>query len=233
MNKLNFSGDDAMTEDHLKEIDKYKEFDHDAIAEQYNGLCTNYDEIFSKVGWPDPKRCADFVNELTQEDAKTQISVLDLGCGTGLVGEYLSKMGFQNIDGVDASPGMLRQATNKQVYKNLDELFLGSPDTYPTKYHEKYDFTTASGILADNHLDTSVFEEMLLSLKTGGYAIFSTRVEYLTKYAYGPYMEKLSSSGKWKQVKTASHFKYDQSEEIEGLSRFKKAEVMVYAFQKL
>ena len=40
-------------------------------------------------------------------------------------------MGFKNIDGQDASIGMLRQATQKDAYTNLDELFLGSPDTYP------------------------------------------------------------------------------------------------------
>jgi hypothetical protein len=43
--------------------------------------------------------------------------------------------------------------------------------------------------LADNHLDNSVFEEMLLSLRNGGLAIFATRTEYLEKYGYGPYMK--------------------------------------------
>jgi predicted TPR repeat methyltransferase len=41
---------------------------------------------------------------------------LDLGCGTGLVGEYLAKIGYTNIDGVDASEGMIRLANAKNVY---------------------------------------------------------------------------------------------------------------------
>ena len=62
--------------------------------------------------------------------------------------------------------------------------------------------------MADNHLDNSVFEEMLLSLKKGGITIFTTRVEYLTKYGYGPYIEKLEAEGKWKLVKRDVFDKY-------------------------
>jgi len=38
---------------------------------------------------------------------------------------------------------------------------------------------------------------MLLALKTGGVAVFATRTEYLTKYGYGDYMQKLTDEGKW------------------------------------
>ena len=66
----------------------------------------------------------------------------------------------------------------------MDELFLGKPDTFPEKYRGKFDIVTASGILAEGHLGTSVFDEMLLALKKDGLAIFTTRIEYLTKYDY-------------------------------------------------
>jgi hypothetical protein len=42
-----------------------------------------------------------------------------------------------------------------------------------------YDVVTASGILAEGHLSSAVFDEMLLALKEGGYAIFATRTMYL------------------------------------------------------
>ena len=73
-------------------------------------------------------------------------------------------------------------------YHELKLMFLGSPETFPEDLRNRFTFTTASGILADNHLDCSVFEEMLLALKPGGIACFATRTEYLTKYGYGPYM---------------------------------------------
>ena len=125
-----------------------------------------------------------------------------MGCGTGLVGQYLHDDGFRQIVGLDASPGMLQEceATKPGIHKELVELFLGKPDTYPENLHGRFDIVTGSGILADNHLDCSVFEEMLLSLKNGGLAIFATRTEYLEKYAYAPYMKKLEEDGRWKLV---------------------------------
>ena len=79
---------------------------------------------------------------------------------------------------------MLEKAREKNAYSELDELFLGSPDTFPQKYIGQYDIITAAGILAEGHLDNKVFDEMLLALKVGGYAIWATRTMYLTKYNY-------------------------------------------------
>ena len=87
--------------------------------------------------------------------------------------------------GVDASPGMLEKAKEKNAYENLQELFLGQPDTFPMGLRERFDAVTAAGILAEGHLDNNVFDEMLLALKQNGYAIFATRTMYLEKYSYG------------------------------------------------
>lgn len=70
--------------------------------------------------------------------------------------------------------------------------------------------------MADNHLDNSVFEEMLLSLRNGGLAIFATRTEYLEKYGYGAYMKKLEETGKWKFVKNLVFGRYDNMDERIG-----------------
>lgn len=107
-----------------------------------------------------------------------------MGCGTGLVGQYLAEQGVKNIVGVDASVKMLEKAREKGAYKELDELFLGRPDTFPEKYHGVFDAITASGILAEGHCDSKVFDEMLLALKVGGIASFATRTMYLTSYKF-------------------------------------------------
>ena len=48
---------------------------------------------------------------------KNDISILDLGCGSGLVGEQLHKRGYQNIDGIDLSAEFLKEAQKKGVYR--------------------------------------------------------------------------------------------------------------------
>ena len=75
---------------------------------------------------------------------------------------------------------MLEKAREKDAYGELSELYLGRPETFPEQYHGKFDAITASGILAEGHCDNRVFDEMLLALKVGGFAIFATRTMYLT-----------------------------------------------------
>jgi len=58
-----------------------------------------------------------------------------MGCGTGLVGQYLKERGFKHVVGVDASKGMLEKAKEKESYESLQELFLGRPETFPKEYH--------------------------------------------------------------------------------------------------
>lgn len=133
-----------------------------------------------------------------------------MGCGTGLVGKYLNDKGFKNIVGIDASSGMLSKAAEKEVYSELEELFLGKPETFPSKHHDAYDAITAAGILAEGHLDEKVFDEMLLALKVGGYAIFATRTMYLTMYGYEEKIRNLEKEGRWVLVKEVTFERYDQ-----------------------
>ena len=45
--------------------------------------------------------------------------VLDVACGTGLVGEHLAGLGYDCIDGADFSAEMLSRAAARKVYRDL------------------------------------------------------------------------------------------------------------------
>ena len=125
--KLDFNTE-QLTDEHMAEMEKHAGFNQANIKEHYNDLCANYEQIYLKVGFPDPKQAAEYVQEFVSnntEERRDQVEVLDMGCGTGLVGKYLGEYGFTNIDGVDASTGMLAESREKGVYRSLDELFLG------------------------------------------------------------------------------------------------------------
>lgn len=154
-----------------------------------------------------------------------------MGCGTGLVGQYLKERGFKTVVGVDASAGMLEKARAKESYTELHELFLGKPETFPKEYHNRFNAVTAAGILAEGHLDNNVFDEMLLALVDNGYAIFATRTMYLEQYSYGQKIKELEELKKWKLVKEITFDRYDQLEEAIG--RFSKVEIKGFVYQKL
>ena len=160
-------------------------------------------------------KCAELSKEFIG-DAAEEVKVLDMGCGTGLVGQYLAERGFKSIVGVDASAGMLEQAAKKRAYTDLVEMFLGKPDTFPPKFHNAFDVVTASGILAEGHLDNKVFDEMIISLKVGGYAVFATRTMYLGEYGYSQKMKELEEEGMWKYIKEITFDRYDRLEETIG-----------------
>jgi len=78
---------------------------------------------------------------------------------------------------MDASDGMIENAKKKEIYSEIHNNFLCRPEefkkNYPT-YIGNFDFVTASGLLAEGHATNDVFDEMLMSLKVGGYAIFTS-----------------------------------------------------------
>ena len=78
-------------------------------VEAYSRLAGVYDEI---VVDPCHDRWASFLHELWSSDPEGVRSVLDLGCGTGLLAEELTARGYRVV-GVDASDAMLALARER------------------------------------------------------------------------------------------------------------------------
>ena len=174
-------------EDSRKEFEIHGDFSQDTISQKYDELCRNYEEVYNTVGWPDPSKCADYLISLGYtKDSE----VLDMGCGTGLVGKYLKeKSGVETVKiiGIDASDGMIKKAESKGIYTEIRKHMLCNPESFKEKQAdlvERFDFVTASGLLAEGHATPDVFDEMILCLKRGGYAIFTSRVEYMEPLKY-------------------------------------------------
>lgn len=57
-------------------------------------------------------------NTLTTLD-KDAVQLLDIGAGSGLVGEKLRARGFTNLVAIDLSPKMLALVEKKNIYKSM------------------------------------------------------------------------------------------------------------------
>lgn len=93
------------------------------------------------------------------------MKVLDLGCGTGMIGEHLSQKGFKNIIGCDLSQGMMGVADKKGCYSELVEFDINNIDDFPQKWKNGFDIVVCSGMINNNHMDWRLFEEMVLGCK--------------------------------------------------------------------
>ena len=70
--------------------------------------------------------------------------VLDVACGTGLVGAYLAGLGYAQIDGVDFSGEMLRRAGERKIYRHLWQ----HDFTQPARLEEAYDALICVGLFS-------------------------------------------------------------------------------------
>lgn len=91
--------------------------------------------------------------------------ILDLGCGTGLVGVELSKRGFRHVDGLDVSPGMLDVARSKKIYGDL----LVGDMTQPIDLSgQTYDAAIAVGCFGGGHLGPEHLTNIVKCVNPGG-----------------------------------------------------------------
>ncbi|KAL2866192.1 class I SAM-dependent DNA methyltransferase [Aspergillus lucknowensis] len=121
-------------------------------------------------------------------------TILDAGCGTGLVGEALAKAGFaMAIDGADLSPPMLKIAEDTGVYRNLMLADLTQPLSAPD---ETYDIITCCGTFTRGHVGPDpALREFVRLLKKGGVIVATVLQEIWVTGGYKAEVEKLAAEG--------------------------------------
>lgn len=114
-----------------------------------------------------PARVAALVGERYPDG---MLDLLDLGCGTGLLGKYLGGIHGLLI-GVDLSPGMLAQAAQLQIYDDfLTTDLLTALRGMPA---DCYDVVAACDVFIYSGDLTEVVPATARALKPGGHFIFS------------------------------------------------------------
>ncbi|XP_063970668.1 methyltransferase-like protein 27 [Lytechinus pictus] len=148
--------------------------DVDELEKKYDELCEYYDE-----GNHEPQYLSNAPYEtaraVIQLEPNRNVKILDVGCGTGLVGEELFREGYQNIHGVDMSAGMLKMCKKKNVYSKLVRARFGPSE--PLEYVNGYfDVVMSCGTFVPGaHLNQTCLPELFRLLKPGGYMVIATR----------------------------------------------------------
>jgi predicted TPR repeat methyltransferase len=97
----------------------YGEKTSDEFRAVYREWADNYDrDLIDEFGYLAPQAA---VACLKTHLPSLNAPILDMGCGTGLVGQLLFDAGYQIIDGLDLSFEMLEKARALGVYRALDE----------------------------------------------------------------------------------------------------------------
>ncbi|NCV53136.1 MAG: class I SAM-dependent methyltransferase, partial [Gammaproteobacteria bacterium] len=97
----------------------YRDHTSETQKETYRQWADTYDqELLEEFGYRAPHAAVEhLLNIVPDRDSQ----ILDMGCGTGIVGELLHVAGYREIDGLDLSPEMLAKAKERKVYRKLGE----------------------------------------------------------------------------------------------------------------
>ena len=145
----------------------------------YKKWAQTYDEDFAlNSNYLSPEIISSFFNKHAKN---TDTPILDVGAGTGLVGEYLYKKGNKSIIGIDISSEMLEQAKLKGCYSSLVEADITKK--IPLK-NNSIGSVVSAGTFTHGHVGPDSFDELLRITKPGGLFILSINSKVFIKNGF-------------------------------------------------
>ena len=124
------------------------------------------------------------------------VKIIDIGCGTGLVGKHLKAEGFLYFDGIDISEDMLSIAKSRG-YTNL---FLGSLNKQLPVLTDSYDCAMCIGVFTHGHVSSDRFNELCRITKPGGYVCFTVNEGVFDKYGFKEMITEFEANNRWNVI---------------------------------
>lgn len=141
-------------------------------ADLFDGYAEGFDRhLVEKLGYRAPAALREFLDR--HGGASPGLTILDLGCGTGLAGEAFRDLAARGgaLIGLDLSHGMLEKARARGIYADLIEGDLLETDWGAAG---RIDLIVAADVLVYLGDLAEVFRRAAKLLKPGGLLLFST-----------------------------------------------------------
>ncbi|XP_030852681.1 methyltransferase-like protein 27 isoform X2 [Strongylocentrotus purpuratus] len=171
-----------------------------ALQTTYDDWSQKYNQDVAKSAYNGPEILAMKMAEIIRDK---DCRILDVGCGTGQVGELMVKRGFTNLHGMDFSEKSIEVARTTGCYRSVryaDVLNGGITDK-----DNEYDALVTVGTFVPGHLNTSCFQEFARVVKPGGLIVIVMRESYLFDFPEFNQLDsavvKLSKNGTWRYLK--------------------------------
>lgn len=176
----------------------YSSKDNEELAARYDEWAKDYDaDLERDFAWSGHILAAQTLAKYTSPD----VSVVDVGCGTGLCASELYRLGYRQIDGFDLSLGMLDLAGDLGIYTQLSQAVLGEPLQYSTN---SYEAAVASGVFTVGHAPANGWDEIVRIVCPGGYFVLTIRLDIFEANGYLQKEQELVTSGKWELIEASA-----------------------------
>ena len=153
------------------------------------------DDVLGTVSQPNSVQI--FNKYITDNNQK----IIDVGCGTGLVGLELKKLGYTNFDGIDISKEMIDIAIDRG-YKSL---LLGNLNNSLPIESNSYDAALCVGVFTHGHVGPSRLKELTRIIKSQGLVCFTVNEDVYKSYGFDEVIERLESENVWKILELTKH----------------------------
>jgi predicted TPR repeat methyltransferase len=171
------------------------------VMQQYDEMAPTYDAtLLNDWGYQAPA----FAAELLARYIDLKSLVLDVGCGTGLTGQELGRVGFETLHGVDISAPSLESASKKGVYDSLVRADLLEPLPFADS---TFDGAVCVGVLSYITGD-GLFREMCRVVRPSGILVLSHRTDLVVQREFDKLIAGLAAEGLWSSIETSAHLPY-------------------------
>jgi predicted TPR repeat methyltransferase len=137
------------------------------IVNLFDSYADNFDrDLVGNLKYRTPVLLAETIKRFVPP---TPLDILDMGCGTGLMGERLRRM-KRTLTGVDLSPNMLEKARQRDIYDQLVDADLVK---FLEAQHQAFDLAVAADVFVYVGDLSPVFSAVRKALRDGGLFCFS------------------------------------------------------------
>ena len=166
------------------------------VKQFYTDWAQQYNQDVNSAEYSGPVIAAKLLNQ-NLSDKKARI--LDAGCGTGLVGVELQRLGYIHLDGFDLSLEMAELATASGAYRqvtgNID--MMPAVENFPQR---EYDALLSIGVFTLGHVPPQALEVLVKLVRRDGLLVISTRSHYFEQTDYQKCVDALLSCGQLGQL---------------------------------
>ena len=187
-------------------------------------------DLVSKLGYDIPRQMVATLLEVASVP-EGRWAVLDLGCGTGLVGEQIAPHSCR-LAGVDLAPNMIERARERGFYTDLHCADIAATLAQQGSGPDRYDVVTAADVFIYVGKLESVIPAIRGVLRPGGWFAFSAeavesmpgatsaecRLGLMGRYAHGAdYLRRLATqSGFNVELLRPTRIRFEHRRPVEG-----------------
>ena len=211
-------GDDKISNNEAINSALHLDGDPQKLRAFYDEWAKNYEIDITDAGYSGPQIAAKLFHQFhpsREQEVCYAFNILDAGCGTGLVGDELSKLGYAQIDGFDLSDAMAQKAIETGSYSDVNsgiDIMLAAQSYSP----QSYAGVICIGVFTLGHVPPEALRVLIGLVATGGLLVVSTRDQYYDQSDFQQVVDDSIASGEITLLKLVRDAPYNK----DGLAHY-------------